>query len=70
VPVIIGAEETALAASQWLFESGFFVSAVRYPTVAKGSARLRVTISAAHTREQIGSLCKALGNLRDNIRPA
>ena len=70
IPVMLGAEETALAASQWLFESGFFVPAIRYPTVAKGSARLRITLSAAHTPEQISSLCKVLSNLRDNISPA
>lgn len=70
IPVIIGQEETAMAAAQWLFESGFFVSAIRYPTVAKGSARLRVTISASHTPEQITSLCRALSSLRDNLRGA
>ena len=67
IPIMIGAEETALAASQWLYESGFFVPAIRYPTVAKGSARLRVTLSAAHTPEQISSLCKALAGLKENI---
>ena len=70
IPVIVGSEDTALGASQWLFESGFFVSAIRYPTVAKGAARLRITISAAHTPEQISSLCQALGSLRDNLRQA
>jgi 8-amino-7-oxononanoate synthase len=67
VPVIVGAEETALAASQWLGESGFFVPAIRFPTVAKGTARLRVTVCANHTPEQISSLCDALGSLRDNL---
>jgi 8-amino-7-oxononanoate synthase len=67
VPVIIGAEETALAASQWLGECGFFVPAIRFPTVAKGTARLRVTLCANHTPEQISSLCDALGSLRDNL---
>lgn len=67
VPVIIGPEETALAASQWLLESGFFVPAIRYPTVAKGAARLRVTLSASHTPEQISRLCKAFGSLRDDL---
>jgi 8-amino-7-oxononanoate synthase len=68
VPVIIGGEETAMAASQWLYESGFFVPAVRYPTVAKGSARLRVTVSATHTPAQITSLCTALSGLRENLK--
>ena len=70
IPIIIGSEDTAVAASQWLLESGFFVSAIRYPTVAKGAARLRVTISAAHTSEQINNLCKALATLKDNLRTA
>jgi 8-amino-7-oxononanoate synthase len=67
VPVIIGSEETAIAASQWLFETGFFVPAVRYPTVAKGTARLRVTLSAAHTPVQIAGLCSAFASLRENL---
>jgi 8-amino-7-oxononanoate synthase len=70
IPIMLGGEETALAASHWLFESGFFVPAIRYPTVAKGSARLRVTISAAHTPEQISSLCKVLAGLKENISTA
>ncbi len=64
VPIILGDEQTALAASQWLLESGFLVPAIRYPTVAKGTARLRVTISAAHQPEQISALATALGQLR------
>ncbi|MEA3188000.1 MAG: 8-amino-7-oxononanoate synthase, partial [Chthoniobacter sp.] len=63
VPIILGDENTALAAAQWLFERGFLVPAIRFPTVAKGSARLRVTISASHTPEQIGALCEALQKL-------
>ena len=70
IPIMLGGEETALAASQWLFESGYFVPAIRYPTVAKGSARLRVTLSAAHTPEQISGLCKTLSGLKENISPA
>lgn len=63
IPIIIGAEDMALAASQWLAEKGFFIPAIRYPTVARGSARLRVTISASHSPEQIGMLCDTLGEL-------
>lgn len=70
IPIILGGEETALAASQWLYESGFFVPAIRYPTVAKGSARLRVTLSAAHTPGQISSLCKTLAGLKEHASPA
>ncbi|MDP9292264.1 MAG: 8-amino-7-oxononanoate synthase [Verrucomicrobiota bacterium] len=60
VPVIIGGENRALETARFLFESGFFVPAIRFPTVAKGSARLRITISAAHSRDQIVALCAAL----------
>jgi 8-amino-7-oxononanoate synthase len=60
IPVILGEEEAALSASQSLMDRGFFVPAIRYPTVAKGSARLRVTVSAIHSPEQISALCAAL----------
>jgi 8-amino-7-oxononanoate synthase len=63
IPLIIGDEEKAMAASQWLREKGFLVPAIRYPTVSRGSARLRVTLSAAHTREQVSALCAALSRL-------
>jgi 8-amino-7-oxononanoate synthase len=63
IPVIIGEENQSLAASQWLREEGFLIPAIRYPTVAKGSARLRVTLSAAHTQEQVSRLCAALSRL-------
>lgn len=63
VPVMLGAAENALAASKALFESGFFVPAIRYPTVPRGAARLRVTLSAAHTPEQVQALAKALWTL-------
>ena len=64
VPVMLGAESDALAASKTLFERGFFVPAIRYPTVAKGTARLRLTLSANHNPEQIQALTSALGVLR------
>jgi len=60
VPVIVGEESAAMAAGENLLASGFLVPAIRYPTVAKGSARLRVTISSAHTAQDIASLAKVL----------
>jgi len=60
IPMILGSEERAMAETERLFEGGFFVPAIRYPTVAKHTARLRVTVSAAHSSEQINSLCKAI----------
>ena len=52
VPIIIGDEAKALAASAALQERGILIPAIRYPTVAKGQARLRASIMATHTREE------------------
>ncbi len=63
LPWIVGDEEDALLLARSLFEEGFHIPAIRYPTVAKGSARLRITVNARHTTAQIDALCKALGRL-------
>lgn len=63
VPLILGEERLAMAAAKWLAEKGFLVPAIRYPTVARGSARLRVTFSALHTAEEVRGLCQALARL-------
>lgn len=63
IPIILGPAEKALAAAQTLLDRGFFVPAIRYPTVPKEAARLRVTLSARHTPEQIGGLCEVLREL-------
>lgn len=52
-PVIIGDEKTTMDFSHMLFEEGVFAQGIVYPTVAKGSARIRVMVSAAHTKEDI-----------------
>ena len=57
---ILGSNERALEASGKLFELGFFVPAIRPPTVAPGTARLRITVTAMHEREQIEALLEAL----------
>ena len=59
-PVLIGDSERALAVSRELQEQGFLVSAIRPPTVAQGSARLRITFSALHTVEHVERLLDAL----------
>ncbi|HEX2064030.1 MAG TPA: 8-amino-7-oxononanoate synthase [Acidimicrobiales bacterium] len=61
VPVILGGEQAALAASAELLEQGLLVPAIRPPTVPPGTSRLRVTLSAAHTAEQVEGLKAALG---------
>lgn len=63
VPVIAGEERRALELSAALLERGFLVPAIRPPTVPEGTSRLRVTLSAAHTEEQVARLAAALGEL-------
>jgi 8-amino-7-oxononanoate synthase len=58
-PLIVGDNASALQLSALLREQGFWVTAIRPPTVAAGTARLRFTLSAAHTREDIEQLMAA-----------
>jgi len=62
-PLILGEEARAVEGSRRLFERGFFVPAIRYPTVARGAARLRLTVTAAHTGEQVKALIESLSEL-------
>ena len=62
-PVIIGGNDDALRISDGLMERGYWVPAIRPPTVAAGKARLRITLSAAHTEAQVDGLLEALGSL-------
>lgn len=59
-PVVAGAEERAVAASRSLLERGFHVTAIRPPTVPVGESRLRITLSAAHSRRDVSELVSAL----------
>ena len=63
VPVVLGDEQAALAAAAALLDQGFLVPAIRPPTVAPGTSRLRVAVSAAHTPEQVEALADALRDL-------
>jgi len=58
LPFKIGDESRAMSVASDLRERGFFVPAIRYPTVARKAARLRVTLTASHSKEEI----MALGN--------
>jgi 7-keto-8-aminopelargonate synthetase-like enzyme len=62
-PSIVGDEQAAIDLASALQTKGFFVPAIRYPTVAKGSARLRITVTAAHDEDQIRSLCQVIKRL-------
>jgi 8-amino-7-oxononanoate synthase len=63
VPVVLGSEERALAASADLLDQGIWVPAIRPPSVPEGTSRLRVTLSAAHSDAQVQMLCAALARL-------
>ncbi len=71
-PVLIGDEAAAVAASNALFELGFWVPAIRPPTVPVGTSRLRFTFSASHTAAQVEQLLAALQAMRASgvLRPA
>ena len=62
-PLIVGDNEAALALSGALWERGLWVPAIRPPTVPKGTARLRISVSAAHTEADIAQLIGALKEL-------
>ncbi|OXS13511.1 hypothetical protein CGX12_19435 [Zobellella denitrificans] len=59
-PLVIGDEARTLALAARLKERGIWVGAIRPPTVPVGGARLRITLSAAHTREDVHTLVAAL----------
>lgn len=62
-PILIGKAETALRFSATLLKAGIQVTAIRPPTVPQGTSRLRVTLSAAHTADDVNKLLTALENL-------
>jgi 8-amino-7-oxononanoate synthase len=62
-PWIVGDEQAAIDLASALQTEGFFVPAIRYPTVAKGAARLRITVTAAQEEDQIRALCEAIRRL-------
>ena len=60
VPIILGSPEEATAASEQLWQRGLMIPAIRPPTVAPGSSRLRISLTSEHTREDIDGLCQML----------
>jgi 8-amino-7-oxononanoate synthase len=63
VPILIGGENKTVEAAAKLRERNIFVPAIRYPTVARGKARLRITLTAAHSAEDISELIRTLKTL-------
>ncbi|QYO68328.1 8-amino-7-oxononanoate synthase [Leptolyngbya sp. 7M] len=66
IPVLLGTEEKTLSLSRWLDKQGILATAIRPPTVAAGTARIRLALSSCHTPEHLDSLVAAIC-IWDNI---
>jgi 7-keto-8-aminopelargonate synthetase-like enzyme len=53
IPIVVGDARLAVSISESLLQEGLFIQAIRPPTVPEGSSRLRITVSAAHTKEDL-----------------
>jgi 8-amino-7-oxononanoate synthase len=69
-PVVLGSEARALAAARGLRERGFFVRAIRPPTVPRGTSRLRVALTAGHDEEQVDAFLGALDEVLPGLPAA
>jgi 8-amino-7-oxononanoate synthase len=66
IPIMVGNEKKAMEFAARLRERGIFIPAIRHPTVARGKARLRVTLTAAHTAGEVNRLAAALNELTNH----
>lgn len=67
-PILIGSNEDTLAVSDYLYESGIIGTAIRPPTVPIGESRIRLTVTAAHNKEQIDYVCHTLHKAMQTVR--
>lgn len=67
IPIFIGDDQKAIAASRKMLEYGVFAPCVRWPAVAHGQSRLRITLMSTHTKEQIDIFFEALTKTRKDI---
>ena len=65
IPLIVGDESRAVELAAKLREQNIFIPAIRYPTVARGAARLRITLTAAHSSNDIATLTSALSQIKN-----
>ena len=68
-PVVIGDNAETIATGSALLERGFWVGAIRPPTVPVGTARLRITMSAAHAEDEVRALAAAVNDVETTVRP-
>jgi len=68
IPILIGSEENAIKLTRKLFNKGIFGPCVRWPAVEKGKARIRFTVMATHTQDQINYLLKSCGEIAKELR--
>lgn len=67
VPIVVGDEARALEVSATLQERGILIPAIRYPTVARGQARLRASLMATHTQEELQTAATAISQIIKSI---
>jgi 8-amino-7-oxononanoate synthase len=65
VPLVVGSEKAALDLSRRLWDAGFFVPAIRPPTVPKGTARLRFSVTADHSEAEIEAAARVVASWRE-----
>jgi 7-keto-8-aminopelargonate synthetase-like enzyme len=69
IPIMVGDEARASAWASELRERGILIPAVRYPTVARGQARLRATVTAAHSAEELSRVARLLRSMIPHQTP-
>ena len=67
-PILIGCNEDTLAVSDYLYEAGIIGTAIRPPTVPIGESRIRLTVTAAHNKEQIDYVCHTLHKAMQTVK--
>ena len=69
IPIVVGDETKAVDLASKLRAQNIFIPAIRYPTVARGAARLRITLTAAHSAGDVSTLTRALEQIADRQSP-
>lgn len=65
IPIMIGEAKKAVEISEYLFDNGIFLSAIRPPTVPKGTSRLRLTVTSKHSKADIDNLASKLSEVKE-----